>query len=232
MSDASMQALAAFAESMKGMNKKELQAHKKWFSQRLKDIREHEVHLGLMQWLKDDEEAKYYLGVAAGAATGVIGMIMEEYLPSESGKKFKAVLTKEQREQYRHEMGGLPPEERITAQKWAEERGYGKYVTNKYSPEQATDENGNEIPWYWLAGGFAVGGVTGALSAGGLGYLTGTGGVTGSTITNPFGFIPDVLQLGGFGFAGFCAMVLILKAVFSGTDLGELMSGAGEIIPL
>lgn len=46
------------------------------------------------------------------------------------------------------------------------------------------------------------------------------------------GNIAGILALGGTGFSGFCAAVLILKAIFSGTDLGELMSGAGEIIPL
>jgi hypothetical protein len=46
------------------------------------------------------------------------------------------------------------------------------------------------------------------------------------------GNISGILKLGSAGFAGFCAMVLILKAIFSGTDLGELLSGVGEIIPL
>ena len=45
------------------------------------------------------------------------------------------------------------------------------------------------------------------------------------------GNIGEAMKLAGTGFAGFCATVLILKAIFSGTDLGELMSGAGEIIP-
>lgn len=41
----------------------------------------------------------------------------------------------------------------------------------------------------------------------------------------------SILKFTGLGFSGTCTAILLLKAVFSGTDLGELLSGVGEIIP-
>lgn len=46
------------------------------------------------------------------------------------------------------------------------------------------------------------------------------------------GQMGNIMMLGGTGFAGACLMILILRSIFSGTDLGELLSGIGEIIPL
>ena len=46
------------------------------------------------------------------------------------------------------------------------------------------------------------------------------------------GNIGNILALGGTGFTGICTMILILRSIFSGTDLGELLSGMGEILPL
>jgi len=42
----------------------------------------------------------------------------------------------------------------------------------------------------------------------------------------------NILKMGGYGFASTCAMILVLRSIFSGTDLGELLSGVGEIVPL
>lgn len=53
-----------------------------------------------------------------------------------------------------------------------------------------------------------------------------------ATVEKAENFLGNTWGLMGTGFAGFCMGVLILKAIFSGTDLGELMQGAGEIIPL
>lgn len=44
-----------------------------------------------------------------------------------------------------------------------------------------------------------------------------------------FGFVPGLLKLGGTGFAGFCATVLILKAIFGDEDVASLMTGTGTV---
>lgn len=49
---------------------------------------------------------------------------------------------------------------------------------------------------------------------------------------NLFGFVPNLLTIAGTGFAGFCATVLILKAIFGDEDVASLMSGVGSIVPL
>lgn len=89
------------------------------------------------------------------------------------------------------------------------------------------------IPYSWLhpaasmavEAGTVVEGIPAVLSViAGANWLDSGNGLAGQ--------IGNILALGGVGFAGTCAMILILKAIFSGTDLGELLSGVGEIIPL
>lgn len=53
----------------------------------------------------------------------------------------------------------------------------------------------------------------------------------GAKATDPFDIIGGVLALGGTGFAGFCAMVLILKAMFGEGGMAEVLKGIGGIVP-
>lgn len=43
--------------------------------------------------------------------------------------------------------------------------------------------------------------------------------------------VGKILKLTGLGFAGTCTAILLLKAIFSGTDLGDILQGVGEILP-
>lgn len=45
------------------------------------------------------------------------------------------------------------------------------------------------------------------------------------------GAIGQILGLASAGFGGMCAMILILKAIFSGTDLGEMAQALTSAIP-
>ena len=181
MSDASMQALAAFAESMKGMNKKELATHKKWFSQRLKDTREHEEKMAVLSVFAKDPDMKYYLGVALGAATGAAGA----YVGSLTGT--------EQAEQTQTPSDFLQPR------------------------------------WWWVSP-IALGAHFGTLGTAAeiTEQVTSNGPDPSLDLASN---MSRLLAVGGVSFAAWCASVLTLKAIFSGTDLGDMMSGLGEIIP-
>ncbi len=177
----SAETLKAFAESMKGLNKKEMQAHKNWFTRKQNQMEAHEMKIAFMNWMSKDDEAKYYAGVALGAATGAIGIILSEFMG---------------------QVQAAPP-------------GQEAPPTPPEPPNLA---------WLWLGTG-GPGGIAGLATSQLFDKVQSTPDSIGGGIT-------QLMTLGGTGFAGFCASVLLLKAIFSGTDLGELMSGAGEIIPL
>lgn len=58
--------------------------------------------------------------------------------------------------------------------------------------------------------------------------LTGPPGNGGS---GPLNMIPNLMQLGGLTFTGLNIAAIMLHETFQGTDLGELMTGVGEILP-
>jgi hypothetical protein len=101
--------------------------------------------------------------------------------------------------------------------------GTGGIYGDEPSPEPPQPPN---PAWAWLLLG-GPGGIAGLIAS--QQSLPGESPLGGG---GPLGMVPNIMQLGGVGFAGFCASVLILKAIFSGTDLGELLSGVGEIVPL
>ena len=53
----------------------------------------------------------------------------------------------------------------------------------------------------------------------------------GDSANNPFDMLSGVIALGGMGFGGFCAMILILKALFGEQGMAEVLKGIGEIVP-
>ena len=89
-------------------------------------------------------------------------------------------------------------------------------------PESTTVDDA--LSYSWLLSGGAIAAVTGSPILAALTWGDSSDGLAGQ--------IGNILALGGTGFAGTCAMILILKAIFTGTDLGELLSGVGEIMPL
>lgn len=53
----------------------------------------------------------------------------------------------------------------------------------------------------------------------------------GGKVSDPFDMLTGIIQLGGLGFGGFCASVLILKAMFGEGGMAEVLKGIGEIVP-
>jgi len=88
-----------------------------------------------------------------------------------------------------------------------------------------------KVAYGYLA--FQYGGMSGLMleqtadKLGGINWADGSGGSGGLA-----GQMGNILAMGGTSFAATCAMILILKAVFNGTDLGELLAGVGEVMPL
>jgi len=85
--------------------------------------------------------------------------------------------------------------------------------------DEGGGQGGSEksVPWAWLLSSTAVG-------ASPIAWLElidwKNGDGSGSGLSGQIG---NILSLGGTGFSGTCAMILILRSIFSGTDFGELV---------
>jgi hypothetical protein len=53
----------------------------------------------------------------------------------------------------------------------------------------------------------------------------------GSVAKDPFEIVGGTIALMGMGFSGFCAGILILKALFGEQGMAEVLKGIGEIVP-
>ena len=53
----------------------------------------------------------------------------------------------------------------------------------------------------------------------------------GDSATDPYNMLSGIIALGSMGFGGFCAMILILKALFGEQGMSEVLKGIGEIVP-
>lgn len=109
-------------------------------------------------------------------------------------------------------------------------------VTETPAPEEPTDEQQKaiaalqKVAYGYLA--IQYGGLSGFImeqTASKLGMINWADGSSGKGLADQMG---NILAMGGTGFAATCAMILILKSIFNGTDLGEMLSGVGEIMPL
>ena len=170
-----------------------------------KATRDHEIQLALIAAFARDPELKYFMGMGAGAGVAWIGKMMQQYdvaLP----------MTEKQKEQ-------------------AEQKD------PDYQAKQTILSELKALPYTYLA--FQFGGLTG-LSLQQLYRLKDQHSVIAQKMDDAsisgnsggvFGAFGGILAMGGAGFASTCAMILILRAVFSGTDLGELMGGVGALIP-
>lgn len=58
--------------------------------------------------------------------------------------------------------------------------------------------------------------------------------VAAQATTGAAGIVPmsELMAIGATGFAGTCAMILILKAIFGTGGMAEVLKGVGEIVPL
>ena len=85
-----------------------------------------------------------------------------------------------------------------------------------------TEEPTGDAPWGWIISGASPYTLPlGILEVGGTSATSGSTGM--------FGFVPNILTLGGTGFAGFCGAVLLLKAIFGDEDVASLMNGLGTV---
>lgn len=156
------------------------EADKRWFTKKIKEERRHEIAMKTMEWFLRDPEAKYYVGVASGAAIATTGTILGD-LMSELDIEI------------------VPAEDKEKTGPW-----WG-WLIDPYGSvvRQAGDPLGQ-----WPGGK--------------------AGPITGVDFSQN---LSDLMAIGGGSFAAWCASVIILRSIFSGTDLGEMMSGLGEIIP-
>ena len=211
MTETTYEVIKEMVEGKKKMTKQD----KKWFTQKIKEERAHQIKMAIFDVFKYDKDMKYFVGAATGAATALAGTILEDLIT-----EFETIAADVRPPGAPY--GPLPPP------------GFVTDSTGTHKPEAQSILPDPEINWMWLLSG-GMGGLAGlaATSAGGPLYeLRQAGGIITNPGTGLEGNIASILQIGGTGFAGSCMMVLILKSIFSGTDLGELLSGVGEIIPL
>jgi hypothetical protein len=205
--------------------------HKRTAKSKSKIQRDHETQLALINAFARDPELKYFMGMAAGAGVAWIGALLGD-MNLGFGNTTDGFSQPSDLANPPNPADYSSTEAYLDAHaEWMRKAAlYAKGLKTQEALEAA--ENG--LPYLWLLSGGA-GGVLGLAvvksidwSGAGGGYAdVGTGQLGGLS-----GQIANILKLGGTGFAGTCAMILILRSIFSGTDLGELLSGVGEIIPL
>jgi len=182
-------ALSEFISKLdyKKMSKIQIANEKRWFTTQQNIQRRHERQKKIIDWFLRDPEAKYFVGMAAGAGAAVVGSVLNELL-GEVG-----ILG----------LGGAPEAE---------------------PPVEPVEPVEEREWWWWL---IQPGGLTGVIMTEGITGLNEPKGGSG-----PLGMVPNLMQLTGLSFSAACAAILVLRAIFSGTDLGELLGGVGEIVPL
>lgn len=136
----------------------------------------HEMKMALIKAMGDDPELKYFIGVAGGAATGLLGELLNSNL------------------------GGLTGSSSTT------------------EPE----ETSSNLPWMWILSGASPYTLPLAVAENMSSTME-----TDVKTNGILGMLPMV----GAGFAGFCALVLILKAIFGDEDVASLASAMGSLMP-
>lgn len=164
-----------------------------------------------MQWLREDDEAKYYLGVAAGAGVAFLGEIISTVSvapPATTQATSKANTG--QTAQFEMPPLTLPP----------------------IGMPDLTGAAQSIPSWMFLFGPGMMASNVG-IASWLINANTGntTAGVSGILPKDPIEMVSGVMTLAGTGFAGFCAAVLILKAIFGEGGMAEVLKGIGEIVP-
>lgn len=154
-----------------------------------KKQRAHELEMKLLDWLASDPDAKYYLGVAAGAGVAALSTMLESVLP--------------------------PPPDPYAGMS-EEERKRREFQEKKAKLDNAF------AGWLVIAAGPA------AVMAANPDFLNGLMGGDDST---PWGALNGAVKMAGISFAGFCASVLILRAIFGQEGAPKLTKMINDIIP-
>jgi len=191
---------------------------KRWISAKIKEERDHETNMMLLKAFASDPDLKYYVGMAAGFGIPALQVLLNTSFNATSwGTQAKTTMT--------DPVTGLTtevpakPKEKTMVQ-YAIEAGFGMLV----------------IAGGTVAGGI-VGNVPGAL-AGAAASTAAVGGylvlkdesgalITGLGMTD---IAQRVIALSSAGFGGMCCTILILKAIFAGTDFGELVTAASTAV--
>lgn len=190
----------------KKMSKAQIRNEKRWFTDNWNRARKHETKQLMIKWFIADRQAKFFVGAALGAGAALAGSLLGDMMNEFS------------------EMGGAV---------WPENPEENQVVeVNPPIPPG--------VPaWFWLGGPGGLVALGGALM--GLDPIsTATqgpspvwnalqGGLLGGS--GPLGFMPNLMIFSGLTFSGMCVGCLVFESIFSGTDLGELAAGVGEIIP-
>lgn len=163
--------------------------------------RDHEMRLALINAFAKDPELKYYVGVAVGAGVAGIASVFASATEGVSGGGGVE--------------GGDPSQWESTG--------------SAFEPWRRKGEAEPKESWAWvvpaafiLAPGAAASNVGLAVIAG---WLTGTD--EGKEAAKELGWpstVGGILTLGATGFAGFCASILILKAMFGEKGAGSILS--------
>lgn len=150
---------------------------------------EHEMKMALINAFAKDPELKYFVGIAVGAGVAGVSAIFGQITDSHPG--------------YHYEKRGV-----------ADASG-GIHYEYVLVPNQTGGDNSDQFPtWGWLAAASVVS-PGGVFTNAGLAAISGW--LLGTDKLDDMGW-PDtaagILTLGATGFAGFCASVLLLKAIF------------------
>lgn len=170
----------------------------------MREQHDHEVFLAIINAMAKDPELKYYLGIVLGSGTAIFGKLLESGFTMDN---FMGAIS------------GADAGQPAPAAADAEPAAADAEPAVAETPASA-------VSFGWLAPGAVIGTETANM----LGALFGGSGSPGSqSQDNLFGFVPNLLFLAGTGFAGLCATVLILKAIFGDEDVATLMGGVGSI---
>jgi hypothetical protein len=205
---------------------------KRWLSAQINKIQAHESKMAMMKWLAEDPEAKYYAGVILGSATAVAGAMIsgdfslpgQDYAYGAGTGNYSPGATKTKSEfkelDDEDKKGWLFSKKR---QNWTyvpEGYAMGKDGTVRSVADIESDIQ--TLPW-WAGGptGMAVGY---AFSSEEERKAAGF-----PTAENIMGVFNNAFSMVGAGFAGFCAAVLLLKAIFGEDGLSQLPFSGGIV---
>lgn len=196
---------------------------KTWLTNKIQQMQAHENQMAIIQALQNDPELKYYLGVMLGSATAVVGAMATGTITPAT-------------QSFAHKQGEgdettFAPATKFTPQQFEEtvplDQRRGWYFSSKINK------------WIYVPQGYYLNLRTGNVvdeeglqkereerqdAADPLGFHKVAG-----NMTDIMGMFNNVFSLAGAGFAGWCAAVLLLKAIFGGDGLSQLPFSGGVL---
>lgn len=206
-----------------------------------KTQRDHEIELKLIDWVSRDPEAKYYLGVLAGAGFASLGTLLNSVGKGGAVPK-KSDGTPKSRDELLAQ--GRAEGQVFTNDMFTDPTNPNNAAIIKDSEDRYLEAHGYVAPkgqiekYLWLLSPAETAKVGAAAYMGmaesefsklqfGSGFS-----LSGKAIDDFINNISNMFVIGGMSFAGFCAAVLVLKALFGNDGMGEVLKGIGEIVPL